>query len=39
MVKQMSNDKNYLQIYRDGDFVAFEKERSTRKPKQNPKKD
>jgi uncharacterized membrane protein/pimeloyl-ACP methyl ester carboxylesterase len=25
MVKQMSNDKNYVQIYKNGDFVAFEK--------------
>jgi uncharacterized membrane protein len=28
MVKQMSNDKNYIQIYKNGDFVAFEKSAS-----------
>jgi uncharacterized membrane protein/fermentation-respiration switch protein FrsA (DUF1100 family) len=25
MVKQMSNDKKYVQVYKEGDFVAFEK--------------
>jgi uncharacterized membrane protein/pimeloyl-ACP methyl ester carboxylesterase len=25
MVKEMFNDKNYIQVYKDGDFVAFEK--------------
>jgi uncharacterized membrane protein len=28
MVKEMSNDKKYIQVYKDGDFVAFEKSAS-----------
>jgi len=38
MAKQMSNDKNYIQVYKDGDFVAFEKRTLYKNPKTNPKK-
>jgi uncharacterized membrane protein/pimeloyl-ACP methyl ester carboxylesterase len=36
MVKQMSDDKNYIQVYKNGDFVAFEKRSLYTAPK--PKK-
>ena len=38
MVKQMSNNKNYVQVYKDGDFVAFEKKDLYSQSKTNPKK-
>lgn len=39
MAKEMSNDKNYIQIYKDGDFVAFEKRSLYKEPKSSPKRD
>jgi uncharacterized membrane protein/fermentation-respiration switch protein FrsA (DUF1100 family) len=38
MAKEMANDKNYIQVYKDGDFVAFEKRSLYKEPKSNPKK-
>jgi uncharacterized membrane protein/alpha-beta hydrolase superfamily lysophospholipase len=38
MVKEMSNDKNYIQVYKNGDFVAFEKKDLYARTKTNPKK-
>jgi len=38
MAKQMANDKNYIEVYKDGDFVAFEKRSLYKEPKSNPKK-
>lgn len=37
VAKQMTNDKNYIQVYKDGDFVAFEKRNLYKEPKSNPK--
>jgi hypothetical protein len=39
MVKQMSNNKNYVQVYKDGDFVAFEKRTLYTQSKTNRRKD
>jgi uncharacterized membrane protein/pimeloyl-ACP methyl ester carboxylesterase len=38
LVKQMSNDKNYVQVYKDGDFVAFEKRNLYTQTNAKPKK-
>lgn len=38
MAKQMVNDKNYIEVYKSGDFVAFEKRNLYQAPKTNPKK-
>ncbi|HUD09529.1 MAG TPA: alpha/beta fold hydrolase [Patescibacteria group bacterium] len=38
MVKQMSNDKNYIQVYENGDFVAFEKRSLYTQAAPKPKK-
>jgi len=38
MVEQMSDDKNYIQVYKDGDFVAFEKRSLYTDTKVKPKK-
>ena len=38
MVEQMSDDKNYIQVYKDGDFVAFEKRSLYTDTKIKPKK-
>jgi len=38
MVKEMSNDKNYIQVYKDGDFVAFEKRTLYTETNSKPKK-
>jgi uncharacterized membrane protein/pimeloyl-ACP methyl ester carboxylesterase len=38
MVKEMRNDKRYIQVYKDGDFIAFEKKSLYAQPKSNPKK-
>ena len=38
MVKQMSDNKNYIQVYQDGDFVAFEKRNLYTNTNSRPKK-
>ncbi|MGA2911426.1 MAG: DUF2079 domain-containing protein [Candidatus Levyibacteriota bacterium] len=38
MVKEMSNDKKYIQVYKSGDFVAFEKRNLYTKASPKPKK-
>lgn len=38
MVKEMSDDKKYIQVYKDGDFVAFEKRDLYTQAKPKPKK-
>lgn len=38
MAKEMSDDKNYLEVYRDGDFIAFEKRSLYKTPVTSPKK-
>jgi uncharacterized membrane protein/fermentation-respiration switch protein FrsA (DUF1100 family) len=38
MVKQMSDDKNYIQVYKNGDFVAFEKRTLYTQDNTKPKK-
>jgi uncharacterized protein len=37
MAEQMANNKNYIQVYKDGDFIAFEKRTLYKAPKSNPK--
>jgi uncharacterized membrane protein/pimeloyl-ACP methyl ester carboxylesterase len=38
MVKEMSNDKKYIQVYKNGDFVAFEKRTLYTQANAKPKK-